>query len=605
MASDQQTSNQNLRNWLLTHGGSFLHDIQWPLIIFLGLASIVLGSLGFWRYYKNYSLLDSFYASLQLISMSSGGVVPPVPWELQIARFLSPLVAAYTFFYALVEIFRNQSQLFRLSLTSDHVVICGLSQKGVALVSEFRKKNIDTVVIEVDEDNSAIETCREWGAIVLIGDARDQVLLLKARVNKARILIAVCDDDGINAKIAMQAKQIVKSNHKAVLTCIIHIVDPQLCRLLSEREIEHEKVPAFRLEFFNVFERGAQIIVKEYPPFIRSTLQSDQSPHILLIGLGRLGESLVLQAARNWRETHPANGNHLHITIIDLDVEWKFDSLSVRYPHLNKICEMERIKLNVHSPDFLRGEFLFNQHGVCDLDGIFICMENDSLNLNTALTLLRRLRPQAVPIIIRMSAGAGLAALLDGDEDGDSVFRNLHAFGLLDRTCTAEILLGGIHERLAQALHEEYLRSVEKRGETAHTNPALAAWEQLPEPLREANRRQVDHLIAELRAAGFVISPLADWDTPVTELSGEQIEEISRLEHQYWCEDMAKDGWTFAPAPKDAYRKRNPDLVTWEELAEQEKEKKRAMAGKIPAFLVQAGFQMERLKGERAKSLTI
>jgi uncharacterized membrane protein len=557
MASDRQT-NQSLRNWLLTHGGSFLHDIQWPLIIFLGLASIALGSLGFWRYYKNYSLLDSFYASLQLISMNSGGVEPPVPWELQIARFLSPLVAAYTFFYALVEIFRNQSQLFHLSLTNDHVVICGLSQKGVALVSEFRKKNIDTVVIEVDE----------------------------------------------------QAKQIVKSNHKGVLACIIHIVDPQLCRLLVERELEHEKVPAFRLEFFNVFERGAQIIVKEYPPFIRNTLQSDQSPHILLIGLGRLGESLVLQAARNWRETHPANGNHLHITIIDLDVEWKFDSLSVRYPHLNKICEMERIKLNVHSPDFLRGEFLFNQQGVCDLDGIFICMENDSLNLNTALTLLRRLRPQAVPIIIRMSEGAGLAALLDGDEDGDSVFRNLHAFGLLDRTCTAEILLGGIHECLAQALHEEYLRSVEKRGETAQTNPAMAAWEQLPEPLREANRRQVDHLIAELRATGFVISPLADWDTPVTALSGEQIEEISRLGHQFWCEDMAKDGWTFAPAPKDAYRKRNPDLVTWEELAEQEKEKNCAMAGKIPAFLAQSGFQMERLKGDttksvRAKSLTI
>ena len=362
MASERQT-NQNLRNWLLTHGGSFLHDIQWPLIIFLGLASIVLGSLGFWRYYKNYSLLDSFYASLQLISMNSGGVEPPVPWELQIARFLSPLVAAYTFFFALVEIFRNQSQLFHLSLTSNHVVICGLSQKGVALVREFRKKNIDTVVVEVDEDNSAIETCREWGAIVLIGDARDQVLLLKARVNKARILIAVCDDDGINAKIAMQAKQIVKSNHRGVLTCIIHIVDPQLCRLLSEREIEHAEVPAFRLEFFNVFERGAQIIVKEYPPFIQNTLQSDKSPHILIIGLGRLGESLVLQAARNWRETHPANGNHLHISIIDQDVEWKFDSLSVRYPHLHKTCKMGGLKLDVRSPDFLRGEFLFNQQG--------------------------------------------------------------------------------------------------------------------------------------------------------------------------------------------------------------------------------------------------
>jgi hypothetical protein len=604
MASDRQTY-QSLRSWLQTHGSSFLHDIQWPLIIFLGLGSIVLGTLGFWHYYKNYSLLDSFYASLQLISMNSGGVEPPIPWELQIARFLSPLVAAYTFLFALIEIFRNQSQLFRLSLISNHVVICGLSQKGIALTREFRKKNIDTVVIELNEDNSAIETCRAWGAIVLIGDARDQVLLLKARAEKARILVAVCDDDGINAKIAMQAKQIVKSSHKGVLTCIIHIVDPQLCRLLSEREIEHEKVPAFRLEFFNVFESGAQIIVKEYPPFVQNKLQTDKTPHILVIGLGRLGESLVLQAARNWRESHTGDGIPLHITIVDLDFDWKFDSLLVRYPHLKKICTMEGLKLNVRSPDFLRGDFLFNEQNECDLDGIFICMENDSLNLNTALTLLRRLRPQAIPIIIRMSEGAGLAALLDGDEDRDSVFRNLHAFGLLDRTCTAEILLGGIHERLAHALHEEYKRLGEKRGETAQDNPALAAWEQLPEHLQEANRRQVDHLMSELRATGYVISPLADWDMPAASLTGEQIEAISRLEHQFWCEDMRKDGWTYAPPPRDAIRKKHPDLVDWEVLPEQEKEKNRNMACNITAFLAQAGFQVEQLKGERAKSLTI
>jgi len=579
--------------------------MQWPLIIFLGLTSIILGTVGFWRYYRSYSILDSFYASLQLISMSSGGVEPPIPWELQISRFLSPLVAAYTFFYALVEIFRDQSQLFRLSLTSNHVVICGLSQKGVALVREFRKKNIETVVIELDEDNPHIETCREWGAIVLSGDARDQVLLLKARVNKARILVAVCDDDGINAKIAMQAKDIVRTHPKGVLTCIIHIVDPQLCRLLSEREIEHEKVPAFRLEFFNVFERGAQIMVKEYPPFARNNLQTDKTPHILVIGLGRLGESLVLQAARNWRETHTPNGLQLHITIIDLDWEWKFDSLSVRYPHLSKICKMDGLKMNVRSPDFLRGDFLFNSQGLCDLDGIFICMENDSLNLNTALTLLRRMRPQGVPIIIRMSEGAGLAALLEDDEGSDSVFANLHAFGLLDRTCTAELLLGGVYERLAQAFHEEYVRAGEKTGETVQSNPALAPWEQLPEGLQEANRRQVDHLSAELKAIGYVIAPLSDWDAPGIAFTDEQIEKISGLEHQFWCEDLFKEGWTLAALPKDPTHRTHPDLIAWDELSEEEKEKGRHTARKIPAFLAQAGFQVERLKGDRAKSLTI
>jgi len=52
-------------------------------------------------------------------------------------------------------------------------------------------------------------------------------------------------------------------------------------------------------------------------------------------------------------------------------------------------------------------------------------------------------------------------------------------------------------------------------------------------------------------------------------------------------------------------RKTHPDLVDWEELAEAEKEKDRNMVRNIPVFLAQAGFQVERLKSERAKSLTI
>ena len=102
-----------------------------------------------------------------------------------------------------------------------------------------------------------------------------------------------------------------------------------------------------------------------------------------------------------------------------------------------------------------------------------------------------------------------------------------------------------------------------------------------------------------------MISPISDWDAPVTALTGEQIEEISRLEHQFWCEDMSREGWTFAPTPRDAGRKQHPDLVAWDALPEQEREKNRTMVRKIPTFLAQAGFQVERLKGDRAKSLTI
>lgn len=584
---------QNLRDWLQLHR-SLLHDLQWPLIIFLALVSVGLGTLGFYKYYRTYSVLDCFYAALQLISMDSGGVQPPVPWELQISRFLSPLVAASTFVLALVEIFRDQAQLFRLALTRDHVVICGLSQKGVALAREFRKKNIPTVAIELNEDNPRIDTCREWGAIVIEGDARDPMLLKKARIHAARILVVVCDDDGVNAKIAMQAKEVVKHNQRGVLTCILHIVDPQLCSLLREREIEHDKTPAFRLEFFNVFERGAQLMVNEYLPFTPESLPPGREPRILVIGLGRFGESLVLQAARNLREKHFNPQKRLHVSVIDRDVDWKIGSLNVRYPHLAAACDLHGLKMNVRSPEFLSGGFLFDESGACCIDRIFVTMDDDSLNLNTALSLVRRLRPDPLPIVIRMSDGAGLAALLDGEEDSQSVFRSLHAFDLLDRTCTAEILLGGMHELLARSLHEGYVRAQESAGETPQANPSLAPWEQLPEHLKEANRRQVDHIRAELKHIGYTISPLILWDTPLPVFSTGEVEQMARMEHGFWSENLRKDGWTYAARPGNPNGKTHPDLVAWDDLPEVEKEKDRAVIRNLPEFLNQAGFQIEK-----------
>ena len=56
-------------------------------------------------------------------------------------------------------------------------------------------------------------TCSNYaktlGVIVLIGNATDDDLLRTARVYRARQLICVCGDDGINAEIAMNACELI------------------------------------------------------------------------------------------------------------------------------------------------------------------------------------------------------------------------------------------------------------------------------------------------------------------------------------------------------------------------------------------------------------
>ena len=100
----------------------------------------------------------------------------------------------------------------------------------------------------------------------------------------------------------------------------------------------------------------------------------------------------VIQAASRWREVQENVNQRLRITIIDLEAEKKTDSLFVRYPHLDEASEIEALQMDVHSADFQRGEFLFNEVGQCDVDSVYVCMDNDSL-----APVVKRCSPHDVP----------------------------------------------------------------------------------------------------------------------------------------------------------------------------------------------------------------
>lgn len=581
-------------------------DLQWPLLFILGLIGFVLGYLGFMNYIQAarrppHSMLDLFYLTIQLVSLESGAVYGPVNWQLEVARLLLPTVAAFTLVKAFAMLFREQTQRVRLWFVRDHIVIAGLSRKGLRLVDQFRRADRTVVLIEQDEDHHLAEVCLERGAILLFGDATDTGLLYRAGVDRAGYLISVCGDDGVNAEVAVRAQELCRDRTRGVLTCIIHIVDTYLYDLLREREFEMEQIPAFRLSLFNIFDRGGQVLLHEY------LAEWTDSPHILVIGLGSLGSSLIVHAARKWP------GADLRITIIDREAHRKVDLLRVRYPHLEEVCRLIPRQMDIHSSEFQRADFLDERPLTLDashilgpssggdnslkaktspINIVYVCLDNDSLGLHAGLVLLKRL--PATPIVVRMAEEAGLATLLYDEPDSQGVFANLYAFGLLDRTCTPDQVIGGTNEILARALHETYIRHQREMGHTPEKNPSMRPWAELPEHLKESNRRQVDQLRSQLRAVGYGIEPLTKWDAASVELGPDEIETIARLEHARWRKDQSEAGWRYAPGPKDPIQKISPALVPWEELPEAEKAKNYHAARQLPARLAEAGFQIYR-----------
>jgi hypothetical protein len=199
-------------------------------------------------------------------------------------------------------------------------------------------------------------------------------------------------------------------------------------------------------------------------------------------------------------------------------------------------------------------------------------------------------------VVAAVRAG-GLASLLEGEEGATAGFENLHAFGLLDHTLSADLLLGSTYEILARAMHEEYVRQQEAEGHTPETKPAMVPWEELREDFKESNRRQARHIGVKLKAVGCGIAPLTDWEAESFRFTDREMERLAEMEHDRWMEEKRREGWIYAPE-RDDMKKRSPYLLPWNELPDKVKEWDRAFIRGLPRFLAGVGFQIIRL-GQR------
>src|SRR3989337_3380706 len=201
-------------------------DFRWPIVGASGVLALCLGHVGFANHYaligEDRSFSDALYLSLQLFTLKSGFIDPPVPWQLEVARLLAPASAAFAAIQALAAVFRDHFQLLRLRFWKDHVVLCGLGATGFALAKGFRECGDRVVIIERDALNSFVGRCRGPRTLRLWGEATDTETLRKAGVKKARLLVSICGEAGTNAEVGVNARQMANGTTGGTRTQTAH-----------------------------------------------------------------------------------------------------------------------------------------------------------------------------------------------------------------------------------------------------------------------------------------------------------------------------------------------------------------------------------------------
>lgn len=536
-----------LRRWELKKGSKlqllFQRNGQLIVLIFLGIVTLILGLIGFWRQFPDNNFSENLYLTLQLFVLQSGAGISQINWQLDIARYIGAFFSAWAAIQLLVSIFSNQYQLLKILLFfRDHVIICGLGGIGTILTERYLSEGRKVVIIEIKQDNKYIQHLKELGAIILIGDGADPELLRKAGIAYAELVVAVCGNDGKNSEIVSQVaklaregilnirlerflQKIVKNKsrfqQRLDICCYAHILDLHLCHYLAGQAIMSYTDTHLQVEFFNIFDSGARLMLQEKA--MKFSFTDGHYPHIAVIGLNEVGQSLIMRLER---AIHAASRNDKPcLTIIDPEASDKIELMNCSCANLENSFDLKKIEQKVQNTSYLNSWLNEVTEVEKPLTHIFICLEDDSEALTLGLMLQQRLRRKQVPIMVCLLGHGGLEEILV-EREGTSLSprkvsqqNQLFAFDLLERTCDSSISSQGLFEDLAVAVHGHYCAENLGDNNPSIDQPNLYSWfaegdlRSLSDELKEQNRRQARRIGEALWSIGYGIEPMGNLET--------------------------------------------------------------------------------------------
>lgn len=199
---------------------ALVYQSRVSLLVFASLLTV--GTLALRLFYvdphtgEGLSWIEAFHATLML-TLAEVSVSFPNKLGLQLLLFVIPLVGLSTvvdgvirFGVALVNR-RNRKEAWQVAIAStyrNHVVVCGMGKVGYRVTRELLQLGEDVIGIEQNPDLPFLEDVRQLNVPILMGDARKQDMLEKARVADASAIVVCTEHDLTNLDIALEAREL-------------------------------------------------------------------------------------------------------------------------------------------------------------------------------------------------------------------------------------------------------------------------------------------------------------------------------------------------------------------------------------------------------------
>lgn len=558
----------------------------WVLVIALFIISLILGVIGYERYYEYHkiphNLINSFYNTLQLYVLESGSFLDYLPIELNIARFSAPLISLAAIIITFLQIFNKQWERFKISFFRNHIIVIGYGAIGKNITKDLLAKKKKIIVIEVGIEIDRKGILKTKKCKFIDADASEKNVLKRARIIQAETIYLLNDNDTTQITICLQIYNLLKEGKRKnnyPLTCIMHLDKQDLMSTLKNYKLVQNIKDKFILKVFNVHEASARDLFEVYPPDRNGIhLNSKLAVQLLIFGFGSAGEALALQLASTG---HYINGKKPRIVLFDDQAEIKWKEFLNRYPTFSNYCDVEYITIEPDSPQILNKVIPYTNIPET-ITSLVLCNENETQNLLLGLQFNQVNFKKDVCIFIKSS-----------DDIDYTIFSEIvKPYGLSTRIYSHDAICSEFLDKKAMAFHNNYLEKRKNENDFGRKK-ADATWEELSQEYQDSNRKAADHIGVKMRGIGCEVVTIKD-PRPEVIISQEELLMLAKLEHNRWKAERSLSGWTYSKIRNNNTRK-TPDLTSWDNLTKEIQDYDMNAVQSIPEVLASVELKVVRL----------
>jgi voltage-gated potassium channel len=187
-----------------------LHTVREILVaftavfIFLFLAASIISS------YAKVDIVEAFRITItHIITLGGGGGFGNIFYFAIIFVVLGIMYYMFERFIVLfteVELIGGIKMVTRLSLMKNHYIVCGAGRVGIHVAEKLKEKGKKVLIIE--NNPQEVKEAKIKGFLVIEGDCLHEHILEKARIKKAKGIVACMGRDDANIFLVLTAKDL-------------------------------------------------------------------------------------------------------------------------------------------------------------------------------------------------------------------------------------------------------------------------------------------------------------------------------------------------------------------------------------------------------------